>query len=308
MPMKSLTPTILVCFVAFLAVAQSPKREQSPPGALEKIIASLPEKPFAKPEKPRKILVFSKTNGFRHESIASGKIALEEMGRKTGVFEAVISDNLENFEADALVKFDAVCFMNTTMDVFSPHKDDLAKMSQAEKKAAAERDVRLKENLMEFIKSGRGFVGIHSATDTFYEWEEYGKMINGYFNGHPWSSNTRVSIKVEPGQEAHPLVAMFKGKNLEFKEEIYQHREPYNSEAVEMLLRLDTKKTDMDVDNVKRTDGDFGVSWARNWDKGRVFYSSIGHNHEMFWHQEVLSHYLAGIQWAIGDYRVDVRP
>lgn len=85
--MKSLTPTILVCFVAFLAVAQSPKREQSPPGALEKIIASLPEKPFAKPEKPRKILVFSKTNGFRHESIASGKIALEEMGRKTGALK-----------------------------------------------------------------------------------------------------------------------------------------------------------------------------------------------------------------------------
>ena len=306
--MKALIPAILVCFVAVFTVAKNPKGEQSPPGALEKITAALPDKPFAKPQKPRKLLVFSKTNGFRHASIASGKTAFEEMGKKTGAFEAVISDDLDNFEAKALVKFDAVCFLNTTMDVFKSHKDELAKMSDDEKKTAAERDERLKENLMKFIKSGRGFVGIHSATDTFYDWEEYGEMINGYFDGHPWNSNMMVSIKVEPGKEAHPLVAMFKGKNLEFKEEIYQYGNPYDSKAVEMLLRLDTEKTDMNVDNVKRKDGDFGVAWARNWENGRVFYCSIGHNHEMFWHPEVLSHYLAGIQWAIGDYKVEVKP
>jgi type 1 glutamine amidotransferase len=305
--MKSLIPTSLICVAAFFVVAQNPTGEQSPPGTLEKITAALPEKPFAKPQKPRKLLVFSKTNGFRHKSIPSGKIAFEEMGKKTGAFEVVISDDLENFEVEALVEFDAVCFLSTTMNVFAPHKDQLAKMSEDEKKAAAERETRLKENLMKFIKSGRGFIGIHAATDTFYEWEEYGKMINGYFNGHPWTADTMVSIKVEPGKEAHPLVAMFKGRNLEFKEEIYQHKDPYDSKAVDMLLRLDTEKTDMTRGGIKRTDGDFGVAWARNWEKGRVFYCSIGHNHEMFWHPEVLSHYLAGIQWAIGDYKVDVK-
>ncbi len=305
--MKSLIPAILVCIGAIFCVAQNPKGDKSSPGALEKITAALPEKPFAKPQKPRKILVFSKTNGFRHSSIATGKIAITELGKKTGAYEVVISDDLENFEIVELVKFDAICFLNTTLNVFAPHKDQLASMSEEDKKTANEREARLKENFMKFIKSGRGFVGIHAATDTFHEWEEYGKMINGYFDGHPWTSNTMVSIKVEPGKETHPLVAMLKGKNLDFKEEIYQLRQPYDSKSVEMLLRLDTEKTDMTVNGINRKDGDFGVAWARNWEKGRVFYCSIGHNDEMFWNPDVLSHYLAGIQWALGDYKVDVK-
>ena len=305
--MKALTPAVVVCITAFFVVAQNPKKDQIPAGALEKITAALPEKPFAKPEKPRKLLVFCKTNGFRHGSIPTGKIAMEELGKKTGAFEAVISDDLENFEVEKLVKFDAICFLNTTLNVFALSKDELATMSDQDKKSATEREMRLKENFMKFIKSGRGFVGIHAATDTFHEWEEYGVMINGFFDGHPWNADTMVSIKVEPGKEKHPLVAMFQGKNLEFKEEIYQLRKPYDSKAVDMLLRLDTEKTDMTKDKIKRTDGDFGVAWARNWGKGRVFYCSIGHNHEMFWNPQILSHYLAGIQWALGDYKVEVK-
>ena len=288
-------------------VAQNPAAEQAPPGAAEQIAAALPDKPFAKPEQPRKLLVFSKTNGFRHGSIATGKIALAEMGRKTGAFEAVISDDLAEFETANLKKYDAVCFLSTTMNVFSPHPKELEKLSPVEKEAAVQRDAQLKENLMAFIKSGRGFVGIHAATDTCYEWSEYGKMINGYFDGHPWTADTMVSVKVEPGQEKHPLVAMFEGQNQEFKEEIYQLKDPYDSKAVHMLLRLDTEKTDMTRQGIKRTDGDFVISWARHWEQGRVFYSSLGHNHDMYWNPKVLRHYLAGIQWALGDFKVDVK-
>lgn len=85
-------------------------------------------------------------------------------------------------------------------------------------------------------------------------------MINGCFDGHPWGAGTPVSIKVEPGQEKHPLVAMLEGKNLEFKEEIYQLRDPYDSKAVHMLLRLDTEKTNMTLPGIKRKDNDFGVA------------------------------------------------
>ena len=305
--MKALVPTLVICISAFFIVAQNPKKEQVPPDTLEKIAAALPDKPFAKPQKPRKLLVFCKTNGFRHGSIATGKLAIEELGKKTGAFEAVISDDLENFEIKNLATFDAICFLNTTLNVFAPHKDEFATLSEKDKKTADEREARLKENLMKFVKSGRGFVGIHSATDTFHEWAEYGEMMNGSFDGHPWNANTMVSIKVEPGKEVHPLVAMFGGKNLEFKEEIYQLKKPYDSKAVDMLLRLDTEKTDMTVNGINRTDGDFGVGWARHWEKGRVFYCSIGHNNEMFWNPQILSHYLAGIQWALGDYKVDVK-
>ncbi len=305
--MKSLLPTGILGALALSAAAQSPKPETPPAGALEKITEALPDKAYAKPSKPRKVLVFSKTNGFRHGSIATGKVTLTELGKKTGAFETVISDDLANFEADQLKTFDAVCFLSTTLNVFSPNKDELAKLTDSEKEAATKRDALLKENLMAYIKSGGGFIGIHAATDTCYEWPEYGKMVNGYFDGHPWNANVKVSVKVEPGEEKHPLVAMFEGQNVEFPEEIYQFKSPYDSKAVHMLLRLDTEKTDMTLKGIKRTDGDFGISWARHWDKGRVFYSSLGHNHEIYWNPKVVRHYLAGIQWALGDYQVEVR-
>lgn len=126
-------------------------------------------------------------------------------------------------------------------------------------------------------------------------------MLGAYFDGHPWGANKNVSIKVEPGKEKHKLAVMFEGKNVEFPEEIYQFKDPYDSKKYEMLLRLDPEKTDMKVGGIKRTDGDFGVAWTKNWGKGRVFYCSLGHNHEIYWHPKVLRHYLAGIQWAMGD-------
>ena len=278
-----------------------------PAGIAEKIAAALPDKPYAKPAKPRKLLIFSVTNGFHHSSIATGQLAFTELGKKTGAFETVVSDDLANFEVDALKTFDAVCFLSTTGEVFSPSNEQKKSMTPDQIKEAETKADKLKANLMAFIKSGKGFVGIHSATDCCYEWPEYGQMINGYFDGHPWTSGTDVSIKVEPGQEKNPLVAMFDGKNVDFKEEIYQLKEPYNSKQVDMLLRLDPDKTKTDIPGVKRADKDFGVAWARNWGQGRVFYCSLGHNDEIYENATVLKHYLAGLQWAIGDFKVDVK-
>lgn len=297
----------LVGSALLLSLAMPLHAEAPPAGAAEKIAQVLPDKPFAKPEKPRKLLVFAKTNGFRHASIATGKLALTELGKKTGAFETTVTESLDAFEIDQLKQYDGVLFLSTTDNVFAPNKNELKTMSDADKQAAAERETRLKENLMKFIKAGRGYIGIHAATDCCYEWAEYGKMVNGFFDAHPWTADTPVSIKVEPGQEKHPLVAMFEGQNVDFKEEIYQFKEPYDSKAVHMLLRLDTTKTDMNRPHIHRKDGDFGVAWARHWEKGRVFYCSLGHNHEIYWHPKVVRHYLAGIQWALGDYKVEIK-
>lgn len=300
--------TVRFSLLAAVALSlDSTAAEQAPPGALENIRQSIPDQPFAKPGKPRKLLVFSRTNGFRHASIATGKLCLTEMGRKTGAYETVVSEELDVFESAVLETFDAVCFLSPTMNVFSPKPEELKMMNDSQKADAAARERRIKENLMKFIKSGRGYIGIHAATDCCYEWPEYGEMVNGFFDGHPWTADTLVSVKVEPGEEKHPLVAMFEGSNVEFKEEIYQLKDPYHSKSVHMLLRLDTEKTDMTRKGIKRTDGDFGIAWARHWDKGRVFYCSLGHNHEIYWHPKVVRHYLAGIQWALGDFKVDVR-
>jgi type 1 glutamine amidotransferase len=291
---------------AFFLVAAGPDNEQAPPGAAEAIAKALPAEAYAKPAKPRKVLVFSRTAGFRHASIATGKVALTELGKKTGAFETVVSDDLANFEPKTIDQFDAIVFLSTTMDVFMPPQPVLDGMNAVDRKDTEARVERLKKSLMDFVKGGKGFVGIHAATDTFYNWSEYGDMIGAYFDGHPWGAGQEVSIQVEPGQEKHPLVAMFEGKNQDFKEEIYQFKAPYDSKNYHMLLRLDTGKTDMKLGGIKRTDKDFGVAWARSWDKGRVFYCSLGHNDHIYWNPAVLRHYLAGIQWAIGDYKVKI--
>ncbi len=303
--MKALIPASLVGAIALCVVAYNPATEQAPAGAAKKIAAALPAEAYAKPEKPRKLLVFSRTGGFRHASIATGKIALTELGKKTGAFEAVVSDDLSNFEKGNIAKFDAICFLSTTQNPFAPSGGETKNMSDEEKKAAKDNEMVLRENLMSFVKNGGGFIGIHAATDTFYDWPEFGEMINGYFNGHPWSANKKVSIHVEPGLEKHPLTAMFGGERLEFKEEIYQFKAPYDSSKVQMLLRLDPEKSEK-VGGMKRKDNDYGVAWARNWEKGKVFYCSIGHNHDMYWNPKVLRHYLAGIQWAMGDLKVEL--
>ena len=271
------------------------------------IKAALPQEAQVKPKKDRKILVFSVTAGFRHKSIPTGKQALTLLGEKTGAFTAVVSDDLANFEKDKIAQFDTILFLSTTRNVFAPKKKDFEKLNDEQKKAAKEKELRLKANLLEFIKGGKGFVGIHAASDTFYEWPEYGEMLGGYFDGHPWNAGTDVSIMVEPGKEKHPLIASWGGKSQNFKEEIYQLKEPYDSSKYDMLLRLDTEKSNMKVRGIKRKDNDFGVSWAKTYGKGRVFYCSLGHNDHIYYNPKVLEHYLAGIQYACGDLEIPAK-
>lgn len=286
-----------------LAVSRNPPQEAS-----DNMLAVIPDKPLVETKEKRRVLVFALANGFRHGSIPTGQLLMRLMAEKTGAFEAIVSNDLDHFEADKLSTFHAVCFLNTSGNPFLPHNNVMKEMTEEEKSAAREREERLKKNLMEYVRNGGGFVGIHAATDTFADWPEYGQMINGYFAGHPWNANTAVSLKVEPGQEEHPLSAMFLGENLDITEEIYQLRDPYDSTQVRMLLRLDTERSPMDLKGINRKDNDFGVSWARMWGQGRVFYSALGHNHEIYWHPRIVPHFLAGIQWAVGDLEADATP
>lgn len=269
-----------------------------------RIGAALPEAAFAKPAKARKLLVFTLTRGFRHASIPVGVEALTQLGARTGAFSVTHSEELTAFERDSLARFDAVCMLNTTGEIFTA--PDFDKLSDGEKQEAVARQVRLQQNLREFVEGGKGLVGIHSATDTCYQWDWYGRAIGGYFDGHPWNAGDDVVIRVEDAD--HPLTAFLKGKPLEFKEEIYQLRDPYARERQRILMMLDHERTDMKKDGVKRTDNDFAVSWVRMQDKGRVFYCSLGHNEHIYWNPDVLKHYLAGIQFALGDLQAETRP
>ncbi|MGJ8676508.1 MAG: ThuA domain-containing protein [Akkermansiaceae bacterium] len=298
--MKTSFFALLLIATGLVSVAAPKKKAIDPLKYKDQIIEAVSTLETAKPQEPRKLLVFSLTNGFYHKSIPVGQLAFQIMAEKTGAFEAIISNDLSHFEPENINEFDAICFLNTTQELFSPHKKQLSKLSDKEKAEWQEREIRLKKSLMDFIKGGKGFVGIHAATDTFYKWPEYGVMIGAYFDGHPWGAQDLVSIRTEEGQEDQCCVFHLKeGGNLEFKEEIYQFKAPYDPKKLQVILRLDPEKNDLSKG--ARKDNDYPVSWIKQHGKGNVFYSSLGHNNEIYTNPKVLQHYLSGIQWALGD-------
>jgi len=262
---------------------------------LAKIRAAAPDAPLEPPAKPRRLLIFCLCRGFYHPVIPLGSAALKIVGEKSGAYQALISDDPEIFTPERLAEFDAVCMFNTTGELFLPA--DFKDLSATEQEAARQRDAELKRSFREFVASGHGLVGIHAATDCFYEWPEYGVMIGAYFDGHPW--NEPVTVKTDDPQ--HSINAVFKGEPFEIADEIYQFREPYCRDLLHVLLSLDTSRTNMNKPGVRRQDRDFAVSWIHRFGRGRVFYCSLGHRDEIFFDPRILRHYLAGIQYAMGD-------
>jgi len=260
--------------------------------------------PVAKPARPRKLLVYSVSWGYFHSSIPYGKEAIRIMGIKTGAFEATVSDDPAMFEPDRLRTFDAVFFNNTNRDIFLPQ--DVKKLPPEKKKAAAERDERLKRSLCSFLAGGKGLAVIHAGVASFREWPEYGEIIAARFDNHPWGAGSEVTLKIE--EPDHPLTQAFKEPRFVVKDEIYQLKAPYSRDRVRVLLSIDTERTDMTKKGIHRTDGDFAMTYIKTYGKGRVFYNALGHMHELFWNPTVLQHWLDGIQFVLGDLKADATP
>ena len=164
------------------------------------------------------------------------------------------------------------------------------------------------DNLVAYVKNGGGLIGIHAATDSCYGHEDFGTTMGGYFNGHPWNANNNVTIAVEDPEHGTMKPVFGDQNDFSFKEEIYQFRdEPYSRSKLRILLSVDTERSDK-VEGLKREDNDYPVAWVQKVGKGRVFYTSIGHNPNMFWNPLMLKHYLAGIQFATGDLAGDTTP
>ncbi|MHC5057290.1 MAG: family 16 glycoside hydrolase [Planctomycetota bacterium] len=255
-----------------------------PQDQVGRVTEAAPTRATAKPKRPWKVLVFNLCRGFKHGSIPLCSKTMEILGTRTGAFQAVPSTDTNMFLPEDLRQFDAVLMNNTTGTLFT--------------------DERMKQGLLDFVKGGKGLVGIHAATDCFYNWKEYGEMMGGYFNAHPWSE--KVGVKLD--DPTHPLVAAWGGRGFEVADEIYQFRDPYSREVLRVLLSLDVEKTNMNKGNIKRKDKDFAVSWVRSYGQGRVFYCSLGHRNEIFWNPRILQHYLDGIQFALGDLEADTSP
>ncbi len=281
-----------------LSVLMSPLQAASPEKLrdlkaeeVQKIENAVPKQATVKAAKPRKLLVFWLCEGFFHQSIPLVNKAVVQMGKTTGAYETVVTNDMSIFKPENLRQFDAICFNNTTGLKFNPKKTP-----------------ELCKSLMDFVKGGKGIAGIHAATDNFNEWPEAQEMMGGKFTGHPWGGGGTWAIKID--EPDHPLTAAFKGKGFKINDEIYRTDPPlYSRDKQLVLMSLDmSDKTTRNVNGFKPTDADTGISWVKTWGKGRIFYCSLGHNNHLLWNPAVLQHYLDGIQFALGDYKVDTKP
>jgi len=271
---------------------------------VEKMKAAAPEGPQVAPQKARKVLVFSISWGFKHDSIPYGRKVFEILGTKSGAYEPVISDDISNFEPGKLAQFDAVIFNNTNNEIFLPEEVD--KLPAEEQGRARQRDEQLKKSFVEWLSGGKGLMVVHAGVASFRLWPEYGNIVGARFENHPWGSGSTVFLKVD--DPANPAAAALRGWDLKVRDEIYQMAVPYSRENLRVLLSLDTGKTDMTKKGIVRKDGDFAMSWIKSYGKGRVFYNAFGHDHDIFWNPVVLRHWLDGIQFATGDLQADATP
>jgi type 1 glutamine amidotransferase len=199
---------------------------------------------------PDRVLYFTYSAGYRHEVIPLSKAMVTQLGRDSGVFEVVATEDMSDFSTGNLKRYAAVIFY-TTGEI---------PMSGAEKTA-----------LLDFVRSGGGFLSVHSATDTFYSWPDYLDLIGGYFNGHPWHQAVTIEV-VDP---SNPLVA-FLGSSLQFEDEIYQISD-FDYRGSHVLLRLDQRSVDLGKPGVHQRFYGWPLAWIRSYGQGRVFYTALGH-------------------------------
>ncbi len=268
---------------------------QLPEEAVEKIESAVPTRAVVQTSHTKKLLVFNMhiwdgeiKKG--HPSIPYANYAIELMSRLTGAYEAVFSSDTTHFLPENIKEFDAICFNNTVgVLVEDPVK---------------------RYGLLDYVYEGGGFAGIHAAGATFVQYPvydqfpEFGVMLGGYENGgHPWKPHEWITLKVD--EPEHPINAVFEGRGFEISDEVFQFTEPYTRDKLRVLLTIDTDKTDMSEDRYilpeRWADKDLAISWVREYGRGRVFYTTLGHNPHINWDPDILQHYLAGFQYALGD-------
>jgi type 1 glutamine amidotransferase len=222
-----------------------------------------------------RVLVFSKTAGFRHDSIPDGIAAVRELGATNG-FTVDATEDAGAFTTKNLARYDAVVFLSTTGDVL----DDT-------QQSAFER----------YIKRGGGYVGIHAAADTEYDWAFYGGLAGAYFQSHPAIQPATVEVE----DRAHPATSGLP-KAWDRTDEWYNYRSNPRDRA-HVLASLDESSYTGGT-----MSGDHPIAWCQEYRGGRAFYTGGGHTKESYAEPSFRQHLLGGIRYAIGAAQADCRP
>ncbi len=250
--------------------------------------ASLLAQPAEKPK--HNLLFIGQAKGYQHEAISTAMATFYNLGRSSGLWNTVLRTDCTaitrkplKWEAKNLASFDAIIF-------FTDGDLDM--------------DASQKADLLSFVRDdGKGFIGIHSAAITFTAWPEYGQMLGGYFDGHPWGQfNAPLVVEDSrfPGMENFPAT-------FTLFDEIYQLKD-FSRQNVRVLLSLDADKIDLSRKGVKRTDKDFPVIWAKTYGKGRVLYNGLGHVQAVWERPDFQKMWLETVQWSMGLIPGDATP
>jgi hypothetical protein len=165
-------------------------------------------------------------------------------------------------------------------------------------------DASQKADLLSFVRDdGKGFIGVHSAAITFLGWPEYGEMLGGRFDGHPWGVFDAPVVVEDP---AFPGLRHLPREFI-LRDEIYQIKD-FSRDKVRVLLRLNAGRIDLLAKSVHRRDGDFAVAWAREFGKGRVLFNGLGHTPTVWEQPEYQKMWLEMVQWSLGISRGDATP
>lgn len=231
--------------------------------------------PSAHAKEKRKLLYMTMSAGFHHESVPLSREIVKEIGDKSGAFETTLVDDVAPFTAENLRNYDAVMFYTTGELPFT----------------------EVQKNIFGgYIAAGHGFIGVHSATDTFYMWDEYHKILGGYFDGHPWHQQVTVSV-VDPENK----ITKSLGKSFTINDEIYQIDDFRDDSKV--LLRLDPMSVDRSKPGVHSRYYMWPLAWTRKYGKGRTFYTALGHEDAVWRDQRFQQLLLNGIEWAMGEFK-----
>lgn len=219
----------------------------------------------------RKVLAFTHAAGFRHSYIPTAVEVLVKLGERSGKFETFATEEVADFDPERLKEYSAIIFLTTGELPFTDEQ---------------------KSALIEYVRSGGGFVGVHNAADTLYSFREYGEMLGGYFLAHPWTQKVRVKVE----DPTHPSTKHLP-PSFEVLEEVYTFRD-WSRDRTHVLISLDNSSVDLSKGT--RADNDYALAWCHSYGRGKVFYTAFGH-FTWLWRQEWFQrHLLGGILWAAG--------
>lgn len=228
-------------------------------------------------------------NGVQHDSVTRALVTIERLGRESEAFDTYIrtdsqlitkkpitmAGNTRPITNKNLDYFDAIFFFGLREIDLTPDQ---------------------KADLLAFVKEdGKGFVAAHTASTAFFSWPEFGDMLGGRFDEHPWNITDATVVVEDP---TFPAMKHFP-PTFVFRDEHYQTKE-FSREKIRVLARLDPSSVDLKNPRVHRTNGDFPVAWARAYGTGRVFYSTLGHAAENWDTPELQTMYLEAMRWALG--------